>query len=712
MNMFTVQILQMLIKNGKVEIQEVLKQLNLTRRMALYYQKQLNDFLLAMELGQTEIREEILYLETTDVQKIISTMEELDLCYYYPEAKERQECILIKIGISKRPQFLEGFVEEFHVSRRTLTNDLICLKEYLQEYGIQLLSKQKQGYYLEGDELTIRYLLLSAYHHRDNICIDHIKKGFLLETYQDYCSEKISDSVFEQIRQILLKSETYCKEKFVYFSLPDLAQSILMICLRGKKNNIELQAEEEQTFAATIDYVEKELEKLGLKLDEKERQYFGMVLQSAKISNCENGYFEESIERLIEDIITEFKRVSGLNLLRSMELFAMFKIHVRSMYYRTKYRIKITDFFDEASDIDRTFFYWTKQVMEKVGEKYGLLLDDGEIQFMSYYFFCMSRQNETLSPEIKEKIVIVCVSGLGSSVYIRYQVSKLLERSFAVVISDLRNLEKVLDQNTRLIISTLDIAREYCKGIRVIKVSTILSPQNKKELIDWLLHEDVYIRNNGMVSDVIDIIKEHAVIQEQEKLFLRLNNYFQTEHLWEKELGLADLLCPEYIQIIEKAESWKDGLQKASAPLLKAEVIHESYVMDMKAVIQEYGPYCEFLNGMLLAHAESKNNVIRPVISLAVFRNPIIVKEWEKEISAIFVLGIVEQASHAAALSELVTNLSMNEKYKSLHKLGSTDEIYKALLEDTKENFRSKRRQMADEKMDKKTMDKTSENGV
>ena len=102
-------------------------------------------------------------------------------------------------------------------------------------------------------------------------------------------------------------------------------------------------------------------------------------------------------------------------------------------------------------------------------------------------------------------------------VYIRYQVSRLLDHSFSIIISDLRNLNQVLDKNTRLIISTLDIQAEYTHDIRVIKVSTILTPAQKRELIDWLLHEEVYLKNNSMVSDLLNIIKEHAVIQEQEK---------------------------------------------------------------------------------------------------------------------------------------------------------------------------------------------------
>lgn len=682
MNMFTVQILQILLKSGNVRLQTLTDSLGLTRRMVLYYQKQLNDFLSKENLGSTFLQDDALFLASSDMQKIPEILETLDLNQYYLEASERQECILLKIGIPGKPQFLETLTEEFHVSRRTLTNDLICIKEQLIQHNIHLLSRQKQGYYLSGDEWMIRYLLLSAYHRRTNLCIDRIKKNLLLEAYQYYCAESAPEQIFERLRLILIDSETYCGERFIYFSLPDLAQSLLLVCLRGKKESVCLPMDSSLHFTESLPYIEQQLSSLGLNLSPSERSYLGLMLQSAKISHYENGKIEEPIEALLTDMIDEFRQVSGLNLSRTSELFEMFAMHVRSMYYRTKYRIKITELYDESGETDPSFLHLTKKTMEHLAPKYDLLLDDGELQFLSYYFCCMSHPNETLTQQPKAKIVIVCASGLGSSVYVRYQVSRLLEHSFSIVISDLRSLNKVLDQNTRLILSTLDIAPEYTKNIKTLRASTILSPEQKKELIDWLLHEEVYLQNNGLVSDLLNIIKEHAVIQEQEKLFLKLNSYFNPDPLPESEPGLAELMHPDFIQIYESAKTWQDAIQKAALPLLNAGMIRNGYVSDMIDVISQYGPYCEFVSRMLLAHADPKSNIISPAISLSVFHTPIQVPEWEKEITAVFILGITEQTSHATALSELVSSLTAHDAYRTLHQLENPEAIYQVLVPD------------------------------
>lgn len=683
MNTFVIRMLQMLLGNGRTDLQDIIKQLGLTKRMVLYYQKRLNDFLRAAGMGETQLRDEVLYLENCEPQTVKIFLEDMDLDQYELETEERQECILLKIGISPHPQLLEQLVEEFRVSRRTLSNDLLLVKESLQGYGVTLSSRQKQGYHLEGDELTIRYLLQTAYHHRDNICIDRIKRKLLTEACEYYCPQRTAENIFERLRQILLDSEGYKKEKFVYFSIPDLVQTLLLVYLRGKKQTIHFDdIETKQMSFDGLSYVEEELKKLHMELEGEERSYLGLVLQSAKISTAENEDCDSVVKELVWDIVTEFQRVSGLNLVHSTELFEMFVLHVRSMYYRTKYRIKVTNFDEYPEEVDKAYLYMTRQVMEKISRKYGLMVDDGELRYIGYYFFCMGRLNKSTNDSTEEKIVIVCVSGLGSSVYIRYQISKLLEHSFSIVISDLRNLHRILDEKTHLIISTMNISSEYTKNIRCIQVSTVLTQEDKRALIDWLLNEEVYLKNNETVSDVLDIIKNHAVIQNQEKLFQQLNKYFQSGTPYERELVLADLLWPEFVQIYDSAENWQEGVRRAAEPLVSAGWIRESYIEDVLTVIEEYGTYCEFFGGMLLAHAEPHGNVYRPGISVAVFKEPIRVESWKKEITAIFVLGVVDQFSHATALSELVTNLSGTEKYKRLSSLKNAEEIYRALLEE------------------------------
>lgn len=113
MNMFTVQILQILLKSGNVRLQTLTDSLGLTRRMVLYYQKQLNDFLSKENLGSTFLQDDALFLASSDMQKIPEILETLDLNQYYLEASERQECICSKSASQANRSFWKPLQKSF-----------------------------------------------------------------------------------------------------------------------------------------------------------------------------------------------------------------------------------------------------------------------------------------------------------------------------------------------------------------------------------------------------------------------------------------------------------------------------------------------------------------------------------------------------------------------------------------------------------------------
>lgn len=683
MNMFTVQILQMLLHDGQAELSDILCRLAVTRRMFLYYQKQLNDFLEASGLPGTLLAEERLYLKGPEREAYMRLLEGLDPRAYYLEAGERRECMLLMIGITGKPLTLEDFVNVFHVSRRTLLSDVNTIKDSLQKQKIALLNWPKYGYYFQGDELHIRYQLFLAYHNRENLCIDRIKRQILTEELARQYPKLKADAFLEHLVRLLTESETCGKEHFVYFSVQDLAQTILLTLLRGKKQPIlPLLDKKEISCTEGTEYLKKGLSRLEIELEPGEQQYLWLVLQSAKVSGSDISGCQELILELARDIQTEFKIVSGIDLFQNIEFFEMFLLHVRSMYYRTRYRIKTTSFYDHPEEVNPAFSHITKQVMEKISPKYNLLMDEAEIQFISYYFFCMEEQKLSSGEKPEEKVVIVCASGLGSSAYIRCQVSRLFEHAFTIQLSDLRNLDSVLDEHTRLIISTLKIEENQRKGIPFIKISTILTPQNRQELIDWLLRQEAYIQKNGAIRDILSIIKKYTVIQDHEKLFSRLNKYFRTDPLWKRDLTLRDILKPESVQIYDTAPGWQEGIRLAAQPLLKSGYIKEAYLTAILQTIEKHGPYCEIISGVLLAHAEPSGNVCCPVMSLALFQTPIWSESWKKHITAIFILGVIDHYSHASALAELVTALSKNETYRRLPQYKTPQELYQTLTED------------------------------
>lgn len=681
MNSYIVKIMQLLLSNNKqIELSFMIKELGITKRMFLYYQKQLNEYLADAQLPLVQLENDQLSITITETKDIMEDLlNAVPLKNYILNAEERQDCILIEIGVSTHPIKLEYLIDTFQVSRNTIIHDLASIKKDVAEYHILLTSKQKSGYFLDGDEWMIRYLLLKAYHQRNHAYIDAYKKKILFTQLKYYGVNE--ENLIQKVQSILVESEHLVNENFLFLVLPDLSQTILLMYMRSIKVDVSLEIDELlEKNKQMLDFIIMKFKDLNIEWKKNEISYLYVILQAAKISSMDELAYEEKVISLAQAIILEFEAVSQWNLSYQKNLFDMFLLHIKSMYYRTKYKIKITNFQEIGMNELQGFYYITSNVMKNIGEKFQLFVDDDEIRFLSYYFSCLENPQALEKTQVDEHIVVVCVSGLGSSVYLKYQLTKLFENMIPIVISDIRNMEHIVNEHTKLIVTTIDINDKYVKGKNIKKVNTILTQANKRELLEWFLNDNIQNKENMIVHDVIDIIKSYTIIQNQEKLFQQLNQYFYAETNIHKELQLQDLIIPKYIRIYDKAETWKQMIAMAGEPLLEEQIIKQSYLDDIVSVIDTYGLYCECVNGVLVAHAKPNQNVVRPVLSLAVFHQPFWIEKWQKEISAVFVLGVTDKEAHVNAFAQLITTLSQDELYKRLSQFTSVEELYINLI--------------------------------
>lgn len=683
MNTYLIQLLQLLLNHsGNVKIEEALDYLKLKRRMLIYYLRQLNEFLKDKNLSIINMDDEYLSLDIKESNQINEFLDSIQFSEYQFDNYERQQCIILEIGLSQKPVFLENLIEQFKVSKQTLLNDMNSIKSTLSEFNILLKNKQKKGYYFIGDELMIRYVLLSSYHQKENSVIDRLKKSLILTEFSEQFSHEKEQDILYKIEQILEKNENTSGNKFIYFSLKDLAQTILLVTLRSKKQEINLLDVGSDDVAYELNsFALVELSNI-LQVSEKELVYLCLVLQSAKVIYLDPKEYESVVIDLARSLLMEFKKVSRLNILDNNELFEMFLLHVHSMYYRLKYKIKITDFKEQIPEEKQAFFYITKKVMQQVCSEYGII-DDDEVQYLSFYFSCMekqSREKENINYNKRDKILVVCAAGLGSSVYIKYQLSKLVKDYFEITISNLRNYEEMLDERTKLIISTVQIDSNCDLNIPIMNISTVLSNQNKHDIVEWLLQSDDFFKNNGTLSTIIDIIQNYTIIKNQKMLLYELNAIFNPEIEADKGLNLRDIFKLKDVRIFDNADTWQDGIMKAGNSIVETGIIKQDYLKDIISTLDKYGPYCECLPGILVAHAEPSSNVEEPTISLGVFKEPIYVDKWKKEIIAIFILGVVDTTSHANAFAQLINNCTKNNIWKSINKYNNSLDLYKDLV--------------------------------
>lgn len=399
-----------------------------------------------------------------------------------------------------------------------------------------------------------------------------------------------------------------------------------------------------------------------------------LLVQSAVVLSSTNQITNGVVLDFINDFVDGFSRIYYINL-REYNIYHMLKSHLYSLYYRCKYKITLFDYSDiKISFIDNYGFNYLVNNIEK---KYDVLINDEERSVLMLYFESIKMKDSNES--VEKKIVVVCSAGLGSSSYIKYQLTRMFETSFKIEIADYTQLQSKIDEDTVLVISTLNIdIPNYVKqkNIDWINVPIVFKETDKKVLIDWLINNSNTESNNN-IKNLINIIANNATIEDKNNLYFQLNKYLSnSQQKNTNKLHLMDLISKDNIKIIDEKCNLFDGIELTSKPIVQKEIINKQYVEDIKETIREYGLYCECFNGIIIPHARPHHNVKKPVISIGIFKKPIFVEQYNKEVSAIFVLGVIDKESHIEAFSELIDFLKSEDNYKKIADYDNPDELY------------------------------------
>lgn len=646
-------------KDGLVNKKDLIDELSINKSKFFYYLNELNQLLKDNDI--CEIYDDGISLQANNLQlKQMKKLSSKDI--YYFNSAERKDFIILILSISKsivNYKTLESFLG---VSRNTIIGDLNEIKKILKiEYS------KEAGLYFIGDELYIRYITYQSLFQNNNRIILRKKREFIEKQIELFINKKIEVT---DVEKILLS------EKQQYFSAENLSLAVIVSYIRNIKRSVNnLYFDIEDTIF--IDIVKK-LNKLGFIYNKEEENYLYLLIQSTRVISSKEQIKNEIVLNFIDDFVDGFNRIYYINL-KEYDIYHMLISHLYSLYYRSKYQIKIFDYSDIKINLEDNYGF--NYLVNDIENKYNLSISDEERKILRCYFESLKMKD--IKEKKENKIIIVCPAGLGSSSYIKYQLMRMFDNSFQIEIIDYPELESKIDNYTSLVVSTLNTEiPDYIKNNNVdwINVPIVFKETDKKVLIDWLINNSDTESNND-IKNIINIIANNATIEDKNNLYFQLNKYLSNSYLNKSnKLHLLDLIEKKYINIFEQNYSLFEGIELTSKSLVADEIINEKYVSDIKETIKEYGLYCECFKGIIIPHARPHHNVKRPVISIGIFKKPIYVEDYNKEISAIFVLGVIDKESHIEAFSELIDFLKQEDCYKKIDKYNSAEEIFEELM--------------------------------
>lgn len=78
-------------------------------------------------------------------------------------SEDRKKYILNKLLLEDRAIVIDDLAEELYISRSSLVNDIQEIKEKLAEYSLKIVSKHKQGMWIEGQEQDKRHVIMDTF---------------------------------------------------------------------------------------------------------------------------------------------------------------------------------------------------------------------------------------------------------------------------------------------------------------------------------------------------------------------------------------------------------------------------------------------------------------------------------------------------------------------------------------------------------------------
>ena len=344
------------------------------------------------------------------------------------------------INLTTKPENtvkLEELADSMYISVSTVKNDLKEVKSILKKYNISVVSKHKQGIAIQASEDDITSFILDICSKKDNEL-----------NLKDFLSEKVSNNIFN-LKNIIL--DMLGREHLV-LSDTEFKNLCSIIFIKLSRSN---QDESEFIQAYIKDY----------------------IIQRELIMNDDKN--KEKIIRAINKFCKNLKIATSIDLSQDEIFETCLYNHINSIYKKMKLGINQYGVLPIDIRIKYPYAYELGKIAKKtIEEELGLKLDDEEISNIAVHVGGAIERSEHNQKKKVFKVIIVCVSGIGTSMLVKNKLEYLFEGKIEIVkIIPAYLIDYINVMEVDFIISTVDIK---CERVPVITVSPLLNDNEVK----------------------------------------------------------------------------------------------------------------------------------------------------------------------------------------------------------------------------------------
>lgn len=463
---------------------------------------------------------------------------------------------------------IDELANKLFVSRATLKNDFIEVRNLLEKYRIQIIAKPKYGIKVDGSEFDLR------------MCISEY---FFYQSIANMTSKlEKEESILLKIEETLIEKSSQNNILLSEFSIKNIAVHIYISIKRNQKGFIyqngktELYDFSSKKIFQTAESVYEDLKKkLSIVISEREVNYLATHLDSKQIVE-DISADRENDRKVIKNILDEIQRNFDLDFSNDLILNKFLLQHIPQMVKRIRKNLVIRNPFLQENM--RKYLFALKITESAVGIieiAYQVKIPLDEFGYLMFYF-----QTALNKLKRRRKINIGFIMGRGRSESLVYQQeirSALPEEGFTLQLfqslADTQQSEKNID----IIVSVFHIQAINFKynvtiesGNYIEKIKKIANTIEIEEVnLDKYFKEEYFITSlkgntkEEIYQNILTILDEKEVLRGEVK-----DNYpFISQEIGNEMVHLQDLYkyCKKpigFVGILENPIIWEKSMVK------------------------------------------------------------------------------------------------------------------------------------------------------
>lgn len=676
--------------NGSLKIEQVCRHLHLSKRSLFYQIDKINDF-----FRENHIKEMV-----SANQSVILSMEEQNRVEeilfspriknsYFLSVQERLAVITLIIAVNKVPCTTESLCQMLDISKNTLVTDIKTLKKTLRNVGLFLLSSNKTGYALGGDEMTVRFYLLECMH---MFYENKYSKYYIHLVYQQLFQDRYDESSYRQLYEQVM--QIFNQDKYARYTkdaLEEIFVHLTLMILRKKVPETSLYREDESTKTELklAKILIDEIRKTGFCVPQENEKYLMEILLSSKRQQEGTGlFFEENLMEHTERFVENFEKLAMIHLENKKERIKKLLLHIRPMYYRMKYGIRIYNALTEEIQKKYSMFYHlTKKALELTEQSYYNMISEDELAYLCIYFAGWVNQSvlEIEKVDSQYKILLVVSDGNSTSSLIQLQLANLLKpMHFQYEVLSSQQFSLSMAEEYSLIVGDVSNVDTYP---HIIPVSAILTESQRNRILQWSIKFSDMNNDEGL-KKLYDMIKMHCTIHDEEILKVKLFTFLNESGVGESSQipSLRQTITKKDVFLFSERMRIEELLVAMTRELVLRGTVKTLYPVNVLHLLNTMGAYGEIAKGVLLLHAEDVSYCNHLGLSIGNLKYPLTFSQNTHEIHTVVLLSTPDKLSHLRILKNLsqlfrdADFLKQLEEYQFLSEDKMYEEIQEKLL--------------------------------